>query len=182
MIWTDNSLDYISYVNHFAHHKGRVGGGLAVLVLNKLTSKTVNTHSTKTVSAVWTKINLGKYKPVIICCLYHPPLADNSKTQDYIIGTLLKLSKSHPNTKYLITGDFNKLDVKNISEQFGLRNIVNFSTRGDAMLDLMLTDMEDYKTPTKLAPLASNDHCCILLRSEERRVGKECRSRWSPYH
>jgi len=23
---------------------------------------------------------------------------------------------------------------------------------------------------------------CILVRSEERRVGKECRSRWSPYH
>ena len=23
---------------------------------------------------------------------------------------------------------------------------------------------------------------CYLLRSEERRVGKECRSRWSPYH
>ena len=22
----------------------------------------------------------------------------------------------------------------------------------------------------------------IILRSEERRVGKECRSRWSPYH
>ena len=26
-------------------------------------------------------------------------------------------------------------------------------------------------------------HCkAIELRSEERRVGKECRSRWSPYH
>src|SRR5256885_13080273 len=23
---------------------------------------------------------------------------------------------------------------------------------------------------------------CLMLRSEERRVGKECRSRWSPYH
>ena len=23
---------------------------------------------------------------------------------------------------------------------------------------------------------------CIYMRSEERRVGKECRSRWSPYH
>ena len=22
----------------------------------------------------------------------------------------------------------------------------------------------------------------IMIRSEERRVGKECRSRWSPYH
>ena len=25
-------------------------------------------------------------------------------------------------------------------------------------------------------------HSSILARSEERRVGKECRSRWSPYH
>ena len=24
--------------------------------------------------------------------------------------------------------------------------------------------------------------CYDVLRSEERRVGKECRSRWSPYH
>ena len=23
---------------------------------------------------------------------------------------------------------------------------------------------------------------CFVARSEERRVGKECRSRWSPYH
>ena len=26
------------------------------------------------------------------------------------------------------------------------------------------------------------DQAEILIRSEERRVGKECRSRWSPYH
>ena len=24
--------------------------------------------------------------------------------------------------------------------------------------------------------------CTAVIRSEERRVGKECRSRWSPYH
>ena len=28
----------------------------------------------------------------------------------------------------------------------------------------------------------SNDMPIALTRSEERRVGKECRSRWSPYH
>ena len=27
-----------------------------------------------------------------------------------------------------------------------------------------------------------NEHLKELCRSEERRVGKECRSRWSPYH
>ena len=26
------------------------------------------------------------------------------------------------------------------------------------------------------------DLVCRIIRSEERRVGKECRSRWSPYH
>ena len=26
------------------------------------------------------------------------------------------------------------------------------------------------------------DYHCHIPRSEERRVGKECRSRWSPYH
>ena len=29
---------------------------------------------------------------------------------------------------------------------------------------------------------ADQEKALILDRSEERRVGKECRSRWSPYH
>src|SRR5256885_12606961 len=33
---------------------------------------------------------------------------------------------------------------------------------------------------TRLSLRAGIPHC--RLRSEERRVGKECRSRWSPYH
>src|SRR3712207_2475175 len=34
----------------------------------------------------------------------------------------------------------------------------------------------------KLADMSTEIEACRLLRSEERRVGKECRSRWSPYH
>ena len=33
--------------------------------------------------------------------------------------------------------------------------------------------------PLLLVPIAFG---MLLVRSEERRVGKECRSRWSPYH
>ena len=32
------------------------------------------------------------------------------------------------------------------------------------------------------APLLRIHSSCLTTRSEERRVGKECRSRWSPYH
>ena len=35
-------------------------------------------------------------------------------------------------------------------------------------------------TDCPINPLVDAD--LILSRSEERRVGKECRSRWSPYH
>src|SRR2546426_564392 len=37
---------------------------------------------------------------------------------------------------------------------------------------------------TQRALAAVHDHCAATpaARSEERRVGKECRSRWSPYH
>ena len=33
-----------------------------------------------------------------------------------------------------------------------------------------------------LSPILSTVTVLDLCRSEERRVGKECRSRWSPYH
>src|SRR3989475_9018498 len=36
------------------------------------------------------------------------------------------------------------------------------------------------RTPRERTIKESLQH--ILMRSEERRVGKECRSRWSPYH
>src|SRR2546422_5560960 len=34
----------------------------------------------------------------------------------------------------------------------------------------------------RYAMKANPSHAVLGLRSEERRVGKECRSRWSPYH
>src|SRR2546422_11493461 len=36
--------------------------------------------------------------------------------------------------------------------------------------------------PPNMAPMRGRDAIRQFFRSEERRVGKECRSRWSPYH
>ena len=40
----------------------------------------------------------------------------------------------------------------------------------------------DYRQRPGLYALTSAPWYTSLQRSEERRVGKECRSRWSPYH
>ena len=58
----------------------------------------------------------------------------------------------------------------------------NLSTRNlvSGSLNLKLTDIDDLDlTVNQLNPLYDRVE---PLRSEERRVGKECRSRWSPYH
>ena len=41
------------------------------------------------------------------------------------------------------------------------------------------------KLAAEICAMDDNDICLVAVggdRSEERRVGKECRSRWSPYH
>ena len=49
------------------------------------------------------------------------------------------------------------------------------------------TELEDKEIMTKYFDEHPSRSCertfvNVFLRSEERRVGKECRSRWSPYH
>src|SRR3712207_8736587 len=52
-------------------------------------------------------------------------------------------------------------------------------------LHLLIESDNSRRVSSFLFSLSSLSSACsisIFLRSEERRVGKECRSRWSPYH
>ena len=52
-------------------------------------------------------------------------------------------------------------------------------------LTMMAKAFREQLTDTNISSLPFEDRFGLLVdqeRSEERRVGKECRSRWSPYH
>src|SRR5690554_8225069 len=75
---------------------------------------------------------------------------------------------------YMLTGD-NEQTAAAVAKQVGIQNFV-----GDAMP----SDKSDF-----VKKLQKEGHVVAMVgdgindsRSEERRVGKECRSRWSPYH
>ena len=53
---------------------------------------------------------------------------------------------------------------------------------GYAQLYGIVTEVGTTAIPEAIFELAKTEPSLIRSRSEERRVGKECRSRWSPYH
>ena len=71
------------------------------------------------------------------------------------------------------TGIVRKLDeLGRITLPIELRRTLNIAERDS----LEISVKDDMIILTKYEPVD------IFNRSEERRVGKECRSRWSPYH
>src|SRR2546426_6435368 len=55
-------------------------------------------------------------------------------------------------------------------------------TRGDKLVVLVVSSQEDAARQGRGLLEGADPDRFGVVRSEERRVGKECRSRWSPYH
>src|SRR3712207_9446383 len=68
----------------------------------------------------------------------------------------------------LLTGNFTACEELEgrLAEMFGTESALIFNS--------------GYHANTGILPAVSDAQTLILARSEERRVGKECRSRWSP--
>src|SRR2546422_9864494 len=84
--------------------------------------------------------------------------------------------------------------IKFATEQWANVQATNFPARAGALAAAIagrrpqlvgLEELALYRTTDKpfeeLATRVAYDFLQLVLRSEERRVGKECRSRWSPY-
>src|SRR3989454_7298760 len=57
-----------------------------------------------------------------------------------------------------------------------------FLTPGPAHQSLAAFEQAMERNDPAIAPSMLYAYAALMERSEERRVGKECRSRWSPYH
>merc|ERR1739842_128124 len=76
----------------------------------------------------------------------------------------LKESKKYDRPLFLITGDFNDLKTKEISDTCKLKQVVKVPTRNKATLDLILTNQKNklYKNPRKIPSIGTSDHLCVL--------------------
>ena len=76
--------------------------------------------------------------------------------------------------------------MENLNDMFDLNNLIGRLRRIENDPAAQFEDIEDAFNDMIgqpiVAPIITMPAGILVLRSEERRVGKECRSRWSPYH
>ena len=67
-----------------------------------------------------------------------------------------------------------------------VQQLISAVTNAERQIDDQISKLHSYTSEidqvTQRVQAAFDGSQQELLRSEERRVGKECRSRWSPYH
>ena len=77
----------------------------------------------------------------------------------YIIETLDSVKTSYPDCGVVLLGDFNTQDISDMLANHNLKQVVTRPTRGNSILDLILTDFsEHYSEPIVSAHLGSLDH------------------------
>src|SRR5256886_16401651 len=105
--------------------------------------------------------------------------AHSTQTELKLIGKLILEGDLHCETGLHIGAGKGSLEIGSsdnpvIKDAFGRPYIPGSSLRG--RLRSLLEQSSGLAVPAELVYLSKR------RRSEERRVGKECRSRWSPYH
>ena len=106
---------------------------------------------------------------IIVGVIYHSPSADNHELYDCLINSLDKILARYPLAGVVIMGDFNQFDHKRLCRNTSLTQIVKKATRGNAILDLIFTNMKHwYNTPEILPAIGQSDHMSIFFQSLNR--------------
>ena len=95
--------------------------------------------------------------------------------------------KSHDKKREYLKNIFTSTYIKDVVER---SKILKDTSIMDDLLDTVSSSIDSLSNQTKLADTFMSEKNIKTSqftvnnrsRSEERRVGKECRSRWSPYH
>ena len=90
---------------------------------------------------------------------------------DYLIDCLTRAEAMHSNCGIILMGDFNRLKTSSISRLSKLKQLVNFPTRSERTLDVILTNMSQFfDNPEKMAPFGRSDRFTMSLFPKIRNI------------
>ena len=127
---------------------------------------------------LWIKLNPARlprgFSCVIVAVVYYPgPTSpaecDAQLILNHLFDSLMKAQSIFSNCGLVVTGDFNRLKTRRLQNHFKLKQLVKFPTRGQATLDLILTNMADkYAEPESFPPFGLSDHVTVIVAPKAR--------------
>ena len=175
--WLSNSIPdtVIEIPGYSLLRKDRVerrGGGVGIYIKHTLSFKVLDDLSCPDIESVWVYLRPPKlprgFSCLVVAVIYHPPgqsQASNSVLTDYIISSVDKIRRTYPDAGLIIGGDFNRLNVAPICSNCALKQVITLPTRGNAILDLLFTNLKNYyESPIILPPIGIADHNSIFVK------------------
>ncbi|XP_078585796.1 uncharacterized protein LOC144867616 [Branchiostoma floridae x Branchiostoma japonicum] len=153
------------------------GGGVAVYVKQQIMSRHMTEYDVPDgleCAWIWTRPRRlpRPLSAIIVCGVYFPPSSPNGDLLiDHLLTVSDKIRGKHPDCGIAILGDFNRLDTSGLCRGTVMSQVVRNNTRGNAMLDLIVTNMKnEYHPPTVLPPVGLSDHLSVLWSPKEEHV------------
>ena len=72
------------------------------------------------------------------------PAQEQRDLVNYLIESLDEARNQHPDCSIVLLGDFNNLNISDLLTSHNLNQIISEPTRGSAMLDLVITNMQQF--------------------------------------
>ena len=108
---------------------------------------------------------------LVISVIYHPPNADDREMLSYLSTSLTTIESDYPGCGLMLAGDFNRLKVNRLLNQFQCKQMVNVPTRVDQTLDLIITNLYSFyanDSVEKYPPFGLSDHNVVILNLRNR--------------
>lgn len=145
------------------------GGGVAIYVKDFIPTDIINFIEVPTeLECLWVLVKPfwlpRSISNIAICAVYNPPASLHQEMLcKHIIDSIDKVNTRYPNAGICVLGDFNRCDISNVVHGTLLNQLVTQPTRGEAILDLIITNLKPYyQDPRIEEPLAMSDHNTVL--------------------
>ena len=148
-------------------------GGVCVYVKDAIKFTILDDLHDPSFEMLWIKLRPTRLPrgctSIVVVTLHHPPSASDLAIVEYLTKCLSIIESRFANCGFLVLGDFNRLDITPLRNNFQLKQIVHFPTRGRRTLDLILTNISEYyQAPIERPPFGLSDHATIELQPKER--------------
>ena len=159
----------ISTENYTIIRKDRLnqkGGGVAIFLRKEHQFKNIEQDSEHEI--LWIQATIYS-KIFAISVVYHPPHKKyNINIIDRLDASVESITLNHPESSFIIAGDFNELNQNEIMERTGLSQINKTPTRNNSILDHVYVSNDiSYKTVV-CKSIVKSDHLSVIAYDDKK--------------